>query len=128
MATLEYFIVAESVSVDQITNRVSIFNVLEEVHPPKLPFAISKLVAVCLWIAEEGDEDRDFQVAFTFTQPDDEKKVWYQNFRIPGRRHRTIATFDGIPLSRAGTLRLDVELNQEHKASHVVNIFDPEAK
>ncbi len=61
MPKLEYFLVAESVSVDQQTNRISFFNVVEQVNVPVFPFTIPQIVAVASWNTEEGDAKRTFR-------------------------------------------------------------------
>ncbi len=68
MPKLEYFLICESTSTDQVTNRVSLFNVLENLQvlragaarqqqPSVAPF----FEAVSCWNREPGDEERDFQ-------------------------------------------------------------------
>ena len=45
MPDLEYFIVSESISIYQLTNRVSLFHIFEEIRSPTAPFFIPELVA-----------------------------------------------------------------------------------
>lgn len=124
MPHLEYFLVAESVSVDQVTNRVSIFNVVEEVTIPNFPCKLPNLVAVAMWEAKEGDADRDFQAGIVFSLPGGEKLDEFgQNFRIPGRRIRTMAYFQGLPVKEPGTIRVDLSLNGDPKASHTIDVI-----
>jgi len=122
MPKLEYFIVADSISVDQTTNRMSVFHVLEEVHAPLFPIVIPRLAAVAHWNAEEGDVDRDFQVRIIITSPDDQPKEFNQNFRMVRPRHRTIANFMGLPVQGPGVMTIEIRLNGEHKASHTIDI------
>ncbi len=124
MPRLEYFLVAESVSVDQVTNRVSIFNVVEQVRITTFPCTLPNLVAVAMWEAEEGDADRDFQAGIVFSLPDGEKLPEFcQNFRIAARRHRTMAYIQGLPVKKTGTIRVNLSLNGDYIASHTIHII-----
>src|ERR1700728_3069654 len=78
MPQLEYFLVAESLSVDQSTNRVSLFNILEEVgiasEPPPsvlpgtIPGGIPQLVAVSSWNLAPAEANREYRVSLRITQ------------------------------------------------------------
>ncbi len=127
MAKLEYFLVCESVSVDQTTNTISVFHVLEQINSPQFPFVLLRLTAVAHWNAEEGDMDRDFQVGIVITSPDGQLKKFEQNFRMIRPRHRTIANLMGFPLTQAGTMTIEVTLNGEHRATHTIDVRKDEA-
>lgn len=127
MPRLEYFLVAESVSVDQVTNRVSIFNVVEQVQVPKFPHPLGNLVAVAMWVGAEGDADDDFQVGIALTLPGEkEPRKFPQNFRMPLRRLRTLAYFQGLEVKQTGTIEVDLSLNGEHRATHVIDVVAAE--
>lgn len=125
MAKLEYFLVAESVSVDQITNRVSIFNVIEEVRASKYPAHIS-MVAVSLWNVPEDDAGRDFQTVLEVTFPDGEKKEFRHNFKMPRRRIRTMFQLANLELKQPGPMCVDLALNGEHQATHTIDVVEVE--
>ena len=69
MPKLEYFLLCESISVDQETNRVSLFNVLEDLHLVKLPkegeskslFVLNQFVAVAVFNREPEDKNQEFE-------------------------------------------------------------------
>lgn len=122
MARLEYFIVAESISVDQHTNRVSLFNVVEQLTAPEFPVIIPQLVAVTAWNAEAGDDQTDFQIRVRMIHPDGSTKDFTHNFRIPADRCRTIMTLQGVRVAQAGKLVLDLNLNDQHIASHTIDV------
>src|SRR5215467_8906538 len=74
---LEFFVVAESVSVDQRTNRLSLFNILEEMHgihvPEDVTFprnVIPQLVAASSWLIDQDEIGRRFHVQLRLHQPD----------------------------------------------------------
>ena len=122
MARLEFFVVSEGISVDQFTNRLSLFNILEEVASPNFPFVLPSAVAVSLWMMEAGDDERDLQCMLRVTMPNVAKIEFTTNFKTSGRRHRVIQTIQGVPLNEPGVLRFEVLLNGEHAASHEVDV------
>lgn len=126
MPKLEYFLVAESVSVDQSTNRISFFNVVEQVNAKKFPSNILQIIAVAAWNAEEGDNEEDFQVAVRVTSPGGEPKDFRHSIAMRGKRSRVLLTFQGIVLNGAGTLLLELSLNGEHQATHSIDVVQAE--
>ena len=128
MAILEYFLVSESVSIDQLTNRTSIFNVLEEIGVFGLPARSEACVAVSLWRAEEGDSERDFQATLHVQLPDEQYRDFHINFRITGSRHRLTQGIRGIPLTMLGELKFELRLNGETRAHHLVTVREASAQ
>jgi hypothetical protein len=123
MARLEFFVVSEGMSVDQFTNRLSVFNILEEVAIPNFPFLLHSVIAVSLWTMEDGDDDRDFQCMLRITMPNVPQREFTSNFRTISRRHRVIQHIQGFPLNEPGMLRFEVLLNGKHAATHEVDIL-----
>jgi hypothetical protein len=122
MARLEFFVVSEGMSVDQFTNRLSLFNILEEVASPIFPFVLPSAVVVSLWMMEAGDDERDFQCMLRVTMPNVAQREFPANFKTSSRRHRVIQSIQGFPLNEIGVLRFEVLLNGQHAASHEVDI------
>jgi len=122
MPKLEYFVVAESVSVDQTRNTMSVFHILEQIQAPGFPIVIPMLAAVAHWNAEDDDMECDSQASVLITFPDGQHKEFNQNFRMTRPRLRTIANFIGLQISQPGTLTIEVRLNGVHKASHTIDI------
>ena len=122
---LEYFVVCESISIDRETNRVSLFNIVEDIQPmgPATPGPIvAQFVAVSCWIRQPGDEGRDFQVIHRIHTSDEEHKDFPMNFRMEGPRQRLLLRIQGVPPVRTGSLRFELLLNGEHVADHVVTV------
>ena len=69
MAELEYFLVAESVSVDQLTNRISLFNVVEQVAASKFPVTIPQIVAVAGGTPIKGMTIKTFRSRYVSLRP-----------------------------------------------------------
>ena len=123
MPKLEYFIVTESVSVDQFTNKISLFEVLETIHVPKFPAAFNRMFVVSAWNAEPGDESRDFQIQIKINPPDgSEPQTFEHNVPMPAARCRNIQCLQGIPFKCAGKFTIELSLNKEHFAFHTIDV------
>ena len=123
MAHMEFFLVSEDLSVDQQTNRLSLFNVLEQIAGPNFPLVLRSAAAISLWMAEGGDEGRDFQCMLRSMLPNSRQYEFPTNFRFDSRRHRVIQRLQGFPIDGPGVLRFEVLLNGEHKAYHEVDVL-----
>lgn len=121
MARLEYFVVAQGVSIDQSTNQVSVFNILEDISSEDYPVVLDHCVALALWNAEDGDDGRDFQTVVRVTLPDGNTHDAPANFTMRTPRHRSTLRIQGLPIPSPGEVRFDVELNGQHVASHTLN-------
>lgn len=126
MPSLEYFVVAESATVDQLSNRVSVYNIYDEILVPKFPMPSGQFVSVCSWNASEEDKDQDFQVGVKLRMPDGDHGPFNSNFTMKGKRHRTILTMNSIPISKPGTIVFEILLNGEHKAFHTIDVHSLE--
>lgn len=123
MATLEYFLVCESVSVDQRTNRASLFNVLDEVRANRFPTFIPQAVVTSAWNFEDGDEDIDYQVRVHISPPGEEmQEPLHMNVKIESYRHRLFLEIANLRVQEPGELRFEVFMNDEFAASHTVSI------
>ena len=122
MASLEYFLVSRSVSVDQETNQVSIFDVIEEASASKFPSNIPNCVAISLWRKDPREADEEMQVMLNITLPDGKAHKFPINFQMKNRRHRIIQRMEGLPIPKEGEIRFEVSLNGEHAATHIVDV------
>lgn len=125
MPRLEYFLVALGVSVDQTTNLVSIFNVLEDVRPGALPASIPSVFLIASWNEEEGDRGRDFQAEVRAEDPTGESLRHVANFTFTGRRHRLFLEVGMLPLRVPGNMKLSLHLNGTYQASHLLVVHTP---
>lgn len=148
MPKLEYFLISESVSVDRETNRISVFNVIEDFHltgihlatqqpgiesaelPPnsaegksRLQGIISGFVAVACFNREEGDEGRKFLGNLTLRSNDTVCFSQDMPFQLENLRNRVIMRFVGLPEISAGVLRFVFNVDGKEAASHTVNVF-----
>ena len=125
MPKLEYFLVSESRSVDQQTNNVSVFSILEELSGP-LPMTIFRLVALSSWNIEPDERDRDYQVALRIRLPSGEvmpeSSDFKVNFTTTRMRHRVFQHVQGLRVTEAGELTFEVLLDGKREASHTITI------
>lgn len=131
MPKLEYFVVCESISVDRETNRVSLFNIVEDIQPltkGENGHIIAQMVAISAWNREPGDEDKDFQLIVRIHAPGDDPHDFPLNFRMDRPRHRLLLRLQGVPAQRPGELRFELLLNSQHVAAHTVNVHSPAEK
>lgn len=122
MARLEYFLVSKSSSVDIVTNEISAFEILEEIHVADFPVIYPGCVAITVLRLEEGDEEKDFQGLLCITTPSGDTNEHRVNFRMTSTRHRLIQRLVGLPLTEAGVLKFEIKLNDKHLAEHFVDV------
>ena len=129
MPQLEFFLVARAVSVDANTNQLSVFEVLEEVHPQQLPARIEQCVAVSTWRLGADDTGTDALITLRITRPGGEAQDLSSTVRFPegSARHRLMQRIQGLSLNSSGNLHFELLLNGQHSAQHLVTVLAPEA-
>ena len=128
MAIPVYIICSESGSVDQITNNVSLFSVIEKLfyvkieHPddykklPKQP-PLANVRSTAVWKREESEAGTTFEHQTLMLLPGEEKPsiVAEGSFVFKGTTHRMIYDFGPVSFNE-GTVRIESrirELGQE---------------
>jgi hypothetical protein len=130
MPRLEYFLVAESCSVDESSRSVSIFNVLNEVDLPHFPFVLPNIALVACWICDpnEVEEQTEHAARFAFKIPGStENKDFTGSFKTTTRVHHLIYRLQFIPVPAAGEMTIELHLDGQRQASHTVIIREGEA-
>lgn len=125
MPDLEYFVVAESFAVDRDTSAISIFNVLSELVVEGFPFSIPKAVALSCWICsgEEISANANLQAQIAFSVPGDPHPLKHTgNFVAGSRFQNVVLEVPGLNVSRAGDIIVDLAINGEHKARHLIEV------
>jgi len=125
MPSLEFFVVATSIAVDQDTNRLSVFDVLEEVNPERLPAIIPRAAAVSLWRLEDTELGQDFQAVLRVAVPGEEPRDMRLNFHGESKRHRLTMNLVRMLIRRPGEIRFELLLNDESRAHHHILINEP---
>jgi hypothetical protein len=127
MPKLEYFLIAESISVDRDFNEVSVFNILEEIFFPRgVQWTIPKLVACSAWICGDEDLHKDFQVSLEIAQKDKNGQTrvdpYFMNFRADGTRQRVYLRYEYLPVYGVGDILFNLKLNGESRATHTITV------
>ena len=128
MPEREFFAVAESLSVDQTTNRLSLFNILEEIQVIKLPPGVvavpPQFVAVSSWNMAPEDSGKQFRVGLKFKiDGRDHVELGSVEFATIRRRQRVFLAVIGFPVQIEAPcdLRFEVYLDGNYKASHLIS-------
>lgn len=126
MAKIEYFLVAESCSVDQRTNRVSVFNVLERVQISN-PAQLSNLVVVAVFNkADSEDEEKHIQQVIIHRPNGEELKGPEVEFKFTAPVHRAFLNIENLPIEEEGQVVFELLLDGEHAAQHILYVREIE--
>ncbi len=101
-------LLAESVSLDRLTDRLTAFNTLESVLAPSFPAVLGKLVVVSVYEID-GERGRRFE---RVSIRDAEGAVLAETtveLSGDGLAHRSMHMFQGVKLAQPGTYQVTVE-------------------
>ena len=127
MPELEYFLVAESCSVDAERHSLSIFHVMNDVRLDQLPGNISELVVISAWIhsPDELEHRAESQIRLQFEIPGmDGIHEFRGNLNAETRFQNFNFNFREVPAPAAGDFVIKLFLNDKHKATHIVAVSD----
>jgi hypothetical protein len=125
MPELEYFLVAESYSVDRDTSAISIFNVFSQLTADALPYDIKKFVAVACWICsrEEIDSKQESMIEILISPPGESERSFRGSFKPATRfQHVTLDLSNGLSVTQTGDIEVELRLNDNHSATHTIEI------
>ncbi|HEY3411766.1 MAG TPA: hypothetical protein VGM51_01785 [Armatimonadota bacterium] len=101
-------VLAEGLSLDQVTGRLTAFNMLESVVAPSFPAVIGKLVVINLYEIEDGVEPHWERV--TVLDPaGNQLSQTVTELSGEGQAHRSMGFFQGLRLGEPGVYRVLVE-------------------
>jgi hypothetical protein len=103
---------AETCVIDQTTQRLSLFNLLEEVQTPTFPAAIYSVAVFTLWEREAAEPDPNAQLIVRLNNNQllqAPLKVAFQE----KLRTRTILTVHGLVMAEPGTLIVEVRAGDD---------------
>lgn len=124
-ARLEFFVVSESVSIDQLTNAASVFNILEAISTDRFPIMLPMCVAFALW-RREGDDNEEHHSSLRITVPGQPLQEHHTTFRLQKSRHRIVQRLGGLVLS-PGEVRFELMIDGQHAAEHIITVNQPAA-
>src|SRR5260370_23499062 len=101
---LVFAVLAQSVSLDQMTNRLSLFNLVEGIQAPGFPTVVAEIVFVAVLRRETADQST-FDA--TLTVRIGQTIIGLANIAVDfadKQNTRLIGTFQGLPVLTPGTL------------------------
>lgn len=127
---VQFALCAQTASIDRATNRLSIFNVIDQFPATTLPVVIPALTFVSV-IVSDKNESTNVKGTLTVTT----NKQFLGGFDVPiaftdGRLARVVLNFQGVPIQEAGpvTFRLTIPNAVTAETTfQVVNISQAEA-
>ncbi len=116
MPKLLHSICSELISLDRITNNISIFNVLEDITSKSFPFVFPRFFITSSWQRKSDEKNIEFEARIKFTNP---KKELIKNitskWQFTKPRHRHIALFLNIKFDIPGTYNFEIYLRKKGK-------------
>jgi hypothetical protein len=129
MPHVEFLVAAEGHSVDQQSNALSIFNILEKIQGASGGAGLlPRVEVITVFVRDDGDEGRDFQALLqVHTRASQIGRGFPMNFQMSAERHRLFHVIYGLPIpADAGFLRFDVQVNGERVGSYQVDVEAPQ--
>jgi len=121
MPRLEYFVVAETSSIDVNRNSVSIFHVLNDIYFDSLPDSIPTLAVISGWIHSEAEirDHQESQIRIEFHMPGvDAPKEFRGNLRAESRYQYYNFSLMNVPVKQSGEIEVRLFLDDNQKATH----------
>jgi|SRR6185437_6696152 len=105
---LQLAICAQGVSIDRLTNRLSIFNLLETIEAPRFPVFLPEVVFLVL-LRREKDEPTQFdgEVVVMLDDVTIAKGTAHVDFEN-SLQNRQVITFQGFPVPNPGELKFQL--------------------
>ena len=80
------------------------------------------MYTVSVFVAEDEDEGSSYESVIRVVVPGGESHEIKANWTVSGRRQRLFNCLKGIPIREVGTVVLELLLNGEHVAQHIVDV------
>jgi len=125
MPKLEYFLVAESHSVDRSTDSISIFNVCNTRQFASFPATLPDLDLISCWLSsqEERDAQADTQLEIFVRVPGNKDEGPFRaNFRCDVEFQHVILGFSEIAAPSPGMIEFELMIDNKHVATHSIRV------
>lgn len=108
---VQFLLCAQSISVDQQTSRLSVFNVLEQINVPAFPIFIPELSLVALVRKEDGDDAEENECSLTISKGEKELTLAHAVFHFSTwPLARLIFNFSGLGIDSPGDIDFNLVL------------------
>ena len=126
--TLKFSSLSLGAAVDNQTGNLSVFEVVEEIRSPQVPFQMGQL-CICTIFEKKQDVQIDAKVFIHVIPPDgQQQKVGSGDVKIPKEKRKMKAVFrlGGFPVSSFGVHKFVVSWtdNQQKKVGEAILEFD----
>jgi hypothetical protein len=122
---VEMFACAESAVIDQGTNRLSVFNFLEDIFAPVFPLAYPQ-ATIAIIASREETEPSTFDLNLRLTSTVQEQPLLQAPLRIDFQsrgRARVLAQIAGLPVPGPGRLRFSLLTGDDELAAWEVAVI-----
>jgi len=103
MPKLIFSTCSQLVSIDQISNNLSIYHIVEELSSSQFPFQFPRIFVTSLWQRYEDEKNVIFELRIRFINPKNEsKKEWKTEWQFERLRHRHILSAVNLPFDIPG--------------------------
>jgi hypothetical protein len=126
MLSLEYFLAAESYSVDRDKGLVSIFNVLSDLTFEKFPAEVPKLVCIIALICspEEIEGESEHQIVLRFKVPGVQQPEPFRgSFPAQAKHHHLFFEVQNFFVEEPGEVVIELQIDDECKAHHTITFL-----
>lgn len=131
MRQLEYFVVCKSVSLDAMSQEISLFHVTHFLACSVMPTVVPSLCAVASWIKDdklmESTDDAatvESHVKLNVISPGGEPvNTFRRTLKSPNRREQSVFRVMNIPIPQEGDLVFELIVDDQTVAHHIVSIM-----
>ena len=125
MIRAKLLLCAEGIVIDQRSNNVSAFQILEQLNPPTLPIVHPKMVVLSILERDKGDPDKvPVTIRFTVAGSEVIKETLIHNFQDK-KRSRNILTVGGLPIAQPGILEISIYMGDKKLTSYTIQVTAP---
>ena len=131
-----FTLAARGLSVDNQTNTLTVFAVVEQLGAHAFPAAVPEMALVSLWKREPGEEGVAFVQRTRFVDPSGEELgLVDQSFRFEQPHHRMLTHIRLFPVRLSGCHRIKVQIRRDDDpnwgavvASYPIEVVAPQAE
>jgi len=104
MPKLLFLSCSQLVSIDKITNNLSVYHIIEQLNIPSFPFIFPQIFITSLWQRSSGEENLEFELKISFLNPDRVSITeWHADWKFTSLHHRHILNAINLSFDYPGT-------------------------
>lgn len=114
MPKLLFLSCSHLVSIDKITNNLSVYHIIEQINIPNFPFVFPQLFITSLWQRSNEEENLEFEVKINFLNPDRISiKDWRADWKFTSLHHRHILNAINLTFDYPGTYAFKIFIRKK---------------